>query len=213
MAKPRTQIDPLIRQGVVLDATSTKLREEWLRDGAEMLTCVFTEAGYAVPPFRISCSWPGGGSAHKRIGECWPRASSAAKINEMFISPVIDDPVAALDITLHEMCHVVDDCQSGHGKGFKRIATAIGMEGKMRHATAGPALREALVAAVAEMGPYPHAKLTPVKRARKSRQKPFRFSCSECGFGFTVEHKIIDSLDPDAHLACPACQHPLGNED
>lgn len=74
-------------------------REEWLNLGVEALRRIFAEAGHTVPAkVRVSCSWPGGGSARKRIGECWASKSSAENYNEIFISPVVAEPVAALDI-------------------------------------------------------------------------------------------------------------------
>ncbi|WP_197711863.1 SprT-like domain-containing protein [Polynucleobacter necessarius] len=44
-----------------------------------------------------------------------------------------------LDTLVHELCHAVDDCFSGHGEDFKGIAQTVGLEGpaRMAHATEG----------------------------------------------------------------------------
>lgn len=70
--------------------TDYKAREEWLSHAAHALREGFvTHGGVAVPAdVKVSCGFPGGGSATRRIGECWPRSRSAAKLNEVFISPV-----------------------------------------------------------------------------------------------------------------------------
>jgi hypothetical protein len=45
--------------------------------------------------------------------------------------------VQLLDTLVHELCHAVDDCFSGHGEDFKGIAQTVGLEGpaRMAHAT------------------------------------------------------------------------------
>lgn len=72
-------------------------REEYLQKAVQELSKLFELQGHVVPTVQVSCSWPGGGSARKRIGECWARSASHAGINEIFISPVIEDAVQALD--------------------------------------------------------------------------------------------------------------------
>ncbi len=74
------------------------------------------------------------------------------------------DPVEVLDKLTHESVHAVDDCQHRHGKEFKEIARAVGLQGKKREASAGPQLRLRLesiaTVMITELGPYPNAKLS-----------------------------------------------------
>ncbi len=112
-------------------------REQYLTDGINHLSGLFLNIGYELPPVKVTCSWPGGGSAQSRIGECWPRQASKAGYNEIFISPLIDNPVRALDVLTHELIHAIDDCQHGHRKEFSRIAKAVGLEGKPTSTYAG----------------------------------------------------------------------------
>lgn len=99
-----------------------KTREEWLRRACARLSAeVFAPTGFALPPdVRVSCSWPGSGSPSKRIGECWSRAASEQGVNEVFISPKIDDPLRVLDILVHEGIHAIDDCK------LQQIAERLG---------------------------------------------------------------------------------------
>ena len=54
------------------------------------------------------------------------------KINYIFISPSLDDPVEVLDTLVHELAHAVDDCEHKHGKEFAEIAKLVGLEGDMK---------------------------------------------------------------------------------
>ena len=104
---------------------------------------------------RVSCGFPGGGSARKRIGECWSTAS-ADGVSQVFVSPILADPVDVLATLAHELVHAFDDCKSGHKGAFTRIARAVGLTGKMTATVAGPELAETLKAIAADLGDYPH---------------------------------------------------------
>jgi hypothetical protein len=177
-------------------------REAWLQAGVALLASeVFGPLNYTVPAVNVSCSWPGGGSARKRIGECWPTRLSAAKINEVFISPVIADGVAALDILAHELVHAVDDCKSGHKAAFVKIARAIGLDGKPTATFAGPALKAKLAAMVEKLGAYPHAALN-LSGRKKQTTRNIKVVCTVCEFTYRTSQKWLDEY-PEQH--CPGC--------
>jgi hypothetical protein len=177
-------------------------REAWLQRGAQLLaSTVFTAAGISVPPVKTSCSWPGGGSARKRIGECWSRSASEAGINEIFISPNIADAVQALDILAHELVHASDDCASGHGAEFTRRARAIGLEGKPTATVAGAALRAELTKIADALGPYPHAKLN-LSARKKQTTRMIKVACGDCEGVFRAARAHIERA---ASLCCPFC--------
>jgi hypothetical protein len=123
--------------------TKLKTREEWLnvvlhKHVAKLLK---TKAGVTLPAdCKVSVGFPGGGSARKRIGECWPRARSSIKVNEIFLNPSMKDVTRLLDVLVHEAIHAADDCASGHKGFFRRTAKAVGLEGKMTATHAGPEL-------------------------------------------------------------------------
>lgn len=179
-------------------------REVWLQAATILLTPIFRDAGHPLPdrPIKVACSWPGGGSARKRIGECWPSKASAIGATEIFISPVIADPVAALDILTHELCHAVDDCASGHRSAFVKTARAVGLEGKPTATHAGDALRLKLAHIAEELGAYPHATLSLTDR-KKQTTRMVKVSCPDCDGVFRTTQKWIDEAD---YLTCPFCQ-------
>lgn len=184
-------------------------REAWLQAAsAELTRRVFKTAGIVLPPVAVSCSWPGGGSARKRIGECWPRAYSRSGINEIFVSPLVEDPIAALDILAHELVHASDDCASGHGTEFVRRARLIGLEGKPTATHAGEKLRAELERIAGRLGAYPHARLDLAQR-KKQTTRMIKISCDDerCGGVFRAARAHIERAK--RNLSCPFC----GGED
>lgn len=171
-------------------------REQYLSECVNALSNVFTN--YTLPPVKVSCSWPGGGSARKRIGECWPRSSSKSGINEIFISPVIDTSVSAIEILVHELIHAIDDCKHGHRKQFTAIMRDVGLEGKPTATHAGERLHAELVKITDALGIYPHAKLAPVKPKQKSRQ--LKASCDDCSAVWRMSKQWLDKA-----TCCPVC--------
>ena len=138
--------------------------------------------------------------AVRHIGQCFATSMSASGENEMFISPVLEEPVEVLATLVHEIVHAIDDCQNSHGKAFKKIALAVGLEGKMRSTHAGDALQLKLKAIAEHIGEYPHQRIKIRKRETKSVQRP-KARCQECGYEVRVAKKW-------QHLGAPYCpQH------
>lgn len=98
-----------------MKVTTTKQREAYLSKATIIFTKAWIKKGVSVPAdVQVSCGFPGGGSVFKRIGECWPRARSAGKVNQVFINPTQSDTVRVLGVLGHELIHAADDCKSGH---------------------------------------------------------------------------------------------------
>ena len=160
-------------------------REAWLQEAVRRLEPIFSKAGYAIPPVRVSCGFPASSSPRTTLGQCWPRERSGDGVNEIFISPKLDEPVQLLDTLVHELCHAVDDCFSGHGEDFKGIAQALGLEGPARMAHASEALVVRLMMIGQELGPYPHQAIAfpPPRPSNASRNKA---KCGQCGYEVTL---------------------------
>lgn len=191
------------------DVTAWPTREQWLLAAVEKVTPLFTSLGYRVPPCRVSCGFTSTGVRSGHIGQCWPRGSGADAVNQIFISPTLADPIEVIDTLVHELVHAVDDCKHKHGKEFKKIALKLGMQGPMRSAGAGPALKEKLRALVGQLGPYPHGKLQAPSRKVSRSPRP-RAKCPECSYQVPMLKKFLAFGPP----LCP--QHrvemtPLGD--
>ena len=161
------------------------IREAWLEDAVRHLEPVFSKAGYAIPPVKVSCGFPASSSPRTTLGQCRPRERSGGGANEIFISPKIDDPVQLLDTLVHELCHAVDDCFSGHGEDFKSIAQSVGLEGPARMAHATEELMVRLMTIGKKLGPYPHQAIVfpPPKPSNAIRNKA---KCGKCGYEVTL---------------------------
>ena len=168
-------------------------REEWLNAALAALRPWFkSRAGVEIPSdARVSVGFPGGGSARKRIGECWPRARSTDKVNEIFISPVLQDPVRMLDVLVHEAVHAVDDCVSGHKKAFKTVALAVGLTGKMTATVAGDDLKAELARIMEVLPPLTHGALDLAGR-KKQPTRLVKLECDSCGMLLRTTAKWLE---------------------
>jgi len=184
-------------------------REAWLLFAVGHIAPIFNEAGYSVPRVRVACAIPATSKRGSAVGQCWPTTRSEDLVNEIYISPVHSDPVEVLDTLTHELVHAVDDCQHRHGKEFKVIALAVGLQGKMREASAGPQLRLRLqsIATVmsTELGPYPHAKLSVGGAMYESSRKPARAECPRCKFKVSMLRNHLKIGPP----ICPKDMVPM----
>ena len=163
-------------------------RENWLSNAIKSLEPRFSKAGFAIPPVKVSCGFPASSSPRTTLGQCWPRSRSGHGVNEIFISPKLEDPVDVLDTLVHELAHAVDDCHSGHGVDFKSIAQCLGLEGPARSARAGEELRVHLMTLAAKLGPYPHRAIVfpPPKPSNAQRNKA---KCKVCGYEVSLIKK------------------------
>src|SRR5215467_9646698 len=122
-------------QALQIDAAAKKTakaltREQWLQHATSYVRRAVAKRGVVVPEVKVSCSWPGGGDSKKRIGECWARAASKAHINEVFISPRIEESSKVMSILTHELAHAVLDCKHGHGREFEMTGMLMFLDGK-----------------------------------------------------------------------------------
>lgn len=179
-------------------------REAWLLFAVDHLAKLFSEAGYVVPRVRVACAVPATSRRGSAVGQCWPTSRSDDLVNEIYISPVYSEPIDVLDTLVHELVHAVDDCRHRHGREFKKIALAIGLEGKMREASAGPALRGRLqslaVLLVEAFGPYPHAKLAVGGALFTQSRRPPRAECPRCNYKVSMLKPYLKHGPP----ICPA---------
>ena len=175
-------------------------REAWLVAAVNALDPIFSEQGFLLPKVRVSCAFPSASRRSSVVGQCWGTSCSADGINEIFITPLYYKSYDVLDTLTHELVHAVDDCQSNHGKEFKRIATAIGLEGKMIHASACPMLKKRLelisTELVKDFSRYPHAAMNfPASQSSTVRLNP-KAVCPMCGFQATVSIKFVNYGPP-----------------
>lgn len=189
-------------------------REQWLAAAADL---IYTQliAPIAVMKegerFSVSCGFPSKGAlsaSNRRVGECWAAESAADKATRhIFISPLMDELVdgygdGVLPTLVHELIHTV--APPGHRGPFKRIALAVGLEGKMTASVAGQPLIEKLMRLVGPLGPYPHVRIDPRARPKIQRcrfVKVQAVNCTACSYIARTTRKWIDEA------GLPRCPH------
>jgi hypothetical protein len=186
---------------------SFKTRESWLNAAAKKLAAtVFVEAALVVPEeLKVSCGWPThhalAGAKGRVIGQCFKKECSTEGHSEIFISPVLADPIEVLTCLVHEMVHAVDNCVHRHGPLFKKMAHACGLIGKATETKAGDELAIILKELVNELGEYPHSALDVSKQAKKQTTRLIKASCVTCGYTIRVTRSWINQAIPN----CPLC--------
>ena len=163
---------------------SLSTREEWLTLVARQCEVLFCDQGYDIPKYKVTCGFPSKSAVSPtktRLGECWAAEHSDGNIYELFISPLLDDPIRVTDILIHEMAHAVVGTKAGHGGAFKKVALAVGLTGKMASTEAGEALKAWITTLVEGVGPYPHHKLTPTHKEKKAQKgRMLKAECPDC---------------------------------
>jgi hypothetical protein len=174
-------------------------REQWLNECIQRLRPEFEQLACPLPEkIRASCSWPSkSGLANKkrRVGEAWSAKNSADQSCEVFISPVLKDPLEVSATLVHELVHCAVGVEEGHKGRFAKLAKAIGMEGKMTATHAGEALTAKLREMTASIGPYPHAELTQSNAPKKQGCRLLKVAC-ECGCVVRMTRKWLDEVGP-----------------
>lgn len=185
-------------------------REAWLGRAVRALRPRFLKAGCPIPEkVRVSLGFTSSGSRPKGyLGECWNEEASADGHFEIFLRADVDEPARALGILAHELAHAAAPRGAKHGPEFKRVALAVGLEGRMTQALPGPALAAFLKGVVENLGPLPHARLDFTKGAEDKRPKQkaylLKAECAECGYTVRVTAKWVDEV------GAPCC--PLHGE-
>jgi hypothetical protein len=176
-------------------------REDYLLEYITVLRPLFSEHAIELPDsLRVSCGWPRatGRKGSHAIGQCFARQASRDTTSEIFISPVLDNAVDVGAVLVHELIHAWDDCRHGHRGPFRKVALAVGLEGKMRATTASPELKERLNALCSGLGPYPHASLDSSQVPGKQRTRLVKVVCDRygCNYCFWTTRMWLDVGTP-----------------
>lgn len=189
--------------------TAHDTREGWLAAATEALHPAFSDAGLTIPGnIRFAVAFPSSGGRSSTVGECWyPEASSDGYV-QIIIRADHDEPGEVLAILIHELVHACLPAEAGHGKVFKRHATALGLTGKMTATVPDIDLIARLSVLSESIGALPHGKLdyagvaadTPKKQG--TRMLKAFCVCDGCGYVVRITRKW-------AEQGLPVC--PIGS--
>ena len=185
-------------------------RETWLNLMIDKSVPLFDEAGFKISDIRdklkVSCSVMVGMRKTKKfnaIGQHLPPEWNKKKNHELLISPVLDNEIDVVGVLIHEMVHAIQRHLYGndvkpHGKEFRAIALAVGLEGKMTATTESPELAEKIKKWVSEIGKYPHNKVNFDGRTKQTTRL-LKLECQHCGFICRASSGAINNFGYPTH--------------
>lgn len=143
--------------------TTYATREAWLNAAVDVLRPTFAAAGHILPDeIRVSTGWGYAtrGESKYILAQAWATATTDDKVPSIFISPMLAKPEDVLAALVHELSHVADDCQHGHGAEYAAIAKAVGCDvSRPTQALPDVALSATLITFAEFLGDYPHTAL------------------------------------------------------
>lgn len=174
-------------------------REEWLHALADRLAPLFDKENYPLPRLRIACGFPNrrpnNGTKNQSIGQCWSSRSSADGTVELMVSPVLSSPMRVADVLAHELVHAAVGVECGHKGPFKKLARALGLEGKLTATIAGEAFKRSVQPLLDGIGPYPHATLDArgdSSGPKKQSTRMLKVQCPLCEYTVRLSRKWLD---------------------
>lgn len=169
-------------------------REDWLDNAVQQFVKpIFRDEGLETPDVRVSVGLPSKRALsvkQRRIGECWHRDASKDGLNQIFVTPLVDNSVEALGILIHEYVHASINLP-GHKASFKRAALAVGLTGKMTATTLTPDLDRRCHVYVENAGPYPHSALSPISLTKQGTRM-LKLVCGLCGYTIRTTQKWVE---------------------
>lgn len=167
-----------------MTTTNSPNREQWLAHCTRLLAPVFQKTGKPIPQnVRSTCGFPSRAALARkgtRIGECWDARASAGNHFEIFVSPLIAEPLEAAAILAHELVHAAVGLEAKHGAKFRKCAMGVGLEGKMKATVPGATFKHWFASVADELGPYPHQELRASSAPKKQTTRMLKVFCPEC---------------------------------
>lgn len=204
-----TKREPKVASKITLDPLKYT-REEWMLNFIKNF-CIphFKKAGHEFDPkIRVSVGMPFGSRGSKKaIGQYWGPQANADGIGCIFIAPTLIDGTVVLDTIVHELCHHKAGTKAKHGPLFRKVALAVGLEGQMKSAGAGPQLKAELEKYLKKTKPYPHGQLNLAERPTKAQKnRQIKMHCSECGYIARTTKTNLLNWGP---VLCPCNKKPM----
>lgn len=210
-------------------------REAWLHAFTELSRPHFERVGHPLPEkIRNTVGFTSGGK--NTIGQCWYPPCTSDGATEIIIHLGINDDAQIADALTHELVHAASYPVTGHGAQFKRIATALGLTGKMTATVAGDAWREWALPILEHIGPMPRGDFygegrkahpgggtasggeegeggdAPTSSGPAPQKGRYhKVVCTECGWTARVTRKHID-IDDDLNCPVSSCDGVLRGE-
>lgn len=177
---------------------STKTREEWLTIAAQELRKALFADRY-IPEFKVSCGFPAGTRITKgktgKQGQYWSGAMTDDGKPQVFISPEISDPIAALAMLTAMIVRVIYPDDSGNNIG---LMLSLGFQRPFDGKSYNLALQSSLYTVSLSLGEYPHSKINLANR-RVQETRLVKCVCLDCNYLVYTTQKHLGKGTP----SCP----------
>lgn len=191
-----------------------KTREQWLERLAKELVKKVAKVADSTAPkkLRVGVGWPSSGRRGRASAECWSDKASTDGAIEITMSLKLDDERELGHILTHELIHAVLPDGVSHGPEFKKVALALGLEGRMTSTTAGKVWDEWAMPAVKKMGPYPGAAFKGMKKDKPDKPTPkmINLRCGCEGYHVRIREALYKDFGPPK---CPSGHKLLHKND
>lgn len=157
--------------------------------------------------YRIATAPISSRSNIKVLGNCKNRAYDIADMtNEIIIDSSLGelDSYLVVQVLLHELIHAFDDCESGHGKRFFKMASSCGFEPPFKVLKASESLEVLAEKLVEKWGFLPHSGTKEVQKSKSKKARSKKLLCINCDFQARVSALWMDKIN-FSNAFCPVC--------
>lgn len=199
---PPRRIKPSVIPASTPNARSLLYREEWLTEVAKAVVQPLFSASTTLKPYKVTCGWPcrrGLATKQRVVGECHHIPGEKDGNCEIFISPLLANPLEVAGVLTHEVTHVAAGHLAKHGPKFVKLCKYVGLtKNKPTSAMPGELLEEKLQKELERFGPYPHAAIILTIQPKKPSSQ-VRLDCPTCGCNLRM---TTSWLERSGHPVC-----------
>lgn len=183
-------------------------REGWLSAAVQELRPIFKVRGYKLPDkIHVSVGFPLGRRAGERLDRCYGVHNGRDGAYELFVSPMLDEPVKVLGSITHNLCHLAVGMERGHKHMFTKCAGAMGLEPPWIETNEGEAFKAGVARPVlaALAMDYPHERITLADAhtgPKKQATRLIKCECETCGYNVRTTMKWLLTV------GAPLCPTP-----
>ena len=181
-------------------------REAWLTELAKRIVPdIEARVDVTMPAYRIAMGFPSRNalSRYRRvIGQCWKHTVSLDGVHELFISPMIHDPVEVAGTVVHELLHAGVGVEHGHKKPFAQAARKMLLEGKPTATIAGRDFADAIDPILRKLPPYPHSGMVVDPTYKAPAGRMLKVECPVCSFKARITRAWLENEEYGAPI-CP----------
>jgi len=174
-------------------------REDWLNAVVEETRSVFELLNFPLPEkIKVSCGFPSQRARARRqtVGECWSSAATADGTVQMFVSPVLDDPLQVFAVVVAQLCHAATEGDGYKGR-YPAAMKAVCLEGKPTAPSMGFDFRAMWSDLVGQFGAYPHERLQVATKVEPQGTRMLKAVCPACGYTIRLTAKWAKIGLPD----------------